>query len=237
MMCILAIGGGGFLMEGPGSPIDEYILQLTGRERPRICFVPTASGDLPEHLDRFYAAFGPRRCQPSHVAFFRRPGPGAVPPARLGAHLSAQDAILVGGGNTRSALAVWREWGLDLALREALAAGVVLSGMSAGALCWFEYGFSDAWGARYRPLKGLGLLPGGCATHYGADPAQRPTLVAAIDAGSMPASVAIGDYAAVLYQDGTLHRVVSWREGAAAYRVALEGGSVREMALPSERLQ
>ncbi len=237
MTRILAIGGGGFMMEDTRSPIDEFILQLTGRERPRICFVSTASGDLPEQLDKFYAAFDSGRCEPSHLAFFRKPRPGAVPLEAFEKHVIDQDAIFVGGGNTKSALAVWREWGVDVVLREAFAAGVLLSGMSAGALCWFEYGLSDSWNAGYRPLKGFGLLPGGCATHYPSDPRHRTALHRAVGDGTMPASVTINDYAAVLYEDRAVRRIVGWREDATAYHVSLESGTVQETALPCEQIR
>lgn len=137
---IVAIGGGGFLMEDGRSPIDDYILTLAAKPCPRICFIPTPSGDSEEHLDKFYAAFSPRDCRPSHLAFFRRQRPNALPLSDFPKHLLAQDAIFVGGGNTKSALAVWREWKLDAVLRQAWSTGVLLSGMSAGAMCWFQQG-------------------------------------------------------------------------------------------------
>jgi dipeptidase E len=110
MRRVLAIGGGGFLMEDAPSPIDAQLVRLTGKARPRICFVPTPSGDLPEHIDKFYSTFSPEACHPSHLSFFRKPSSGSLPMASFRDHLLAQDAIYVGGGNTKSALGVWREW-------------------------------------------------------------------------------------------------------------------------------
>jgi peptidase E len=229
---ILAIGGGGFLMEDAASPIDAHIVQLTGKPRPRICFIGTPSGDLPEHIDKFYAAFGAERCEPSHLAFFRQPRAGSAPLAALRDHLLAQDALYVGGGNTKSALGVWREWGADNVFAEAYAAGVLLAGVSAGAMCWFDAGLTDSyWGAGYQPLRCLGLLAGGCAVHYSSEPGRRTRLHEALAAGAVPATLAIDDHAAVLIEDGAAVRALSWAPGAGARRVDWVDGVVREAAL------
>jgi dipeptidase E len=103
---ILAIGGGGFLMEEAPSPIDRFIAQSTGRERPRVCFISTPSGDSVEHIEKFYAAFEPLGCVPTHLAFFRKPFRTSIRLADFAEPLLAQDAIFVGGGNTKSALGV-----------------------------------------------------------------------------------------------------------------------------------
>jgi dipeptidase E len=229
MQRILALGGGGFLMEDAASPIDEYIANLAGKPRPKICFLSTASGDHPEHIDKFYAAYGKLGCQPSHIAFFRKPGNGSIALSDLDAGVLGQDIIFVGGGNTKSALAVWREWHLDSIFRRALDSGVVLSGMSAGAMCWYESGLTDSyWGSGYQPLACLGLLPGACGVHYHSDGQRQSRLAEALLAGAIPAAVAIDDYAGVLYQDGAIAQVVSWRPGATAYSVAIRNGSVAE---------
>ena len=229
MQRILAIGGGGFLMENGPSPIDRYLLELAGHCRPRVCFVPTPSGDLPEHLDKFYLAYPDANCDPSHLSFFRRPSKGSAPLDSFEAHVLAQDIVYVGGGNTKSALAVWREWGLDVVLKKALESGVILSGMSAGAMCWFRQGLTDSyWEPEHRPLDCLGFLAGGCGVHYGSDPSRRSALHAAIEARTIEPSIAIDDQAAVLYRDGLLERVLSWREGATAYLVSLDAGRAHE---------
>ena len=234
---ILAIGGGGFLMEDAPSPIDSFILQLTGKAKPRICYVGTPNGDMPDGIEKFYAAFPVDRCEPSHLAFFRKPSPGSIPLAGYQEQLMRQDAIFVGGGNTKSALGVWREWALHDAFAQAYAAGTLLCGMSAGAMCWFEAGITDSfWGAGYQPLPCLGLLPGGCAVHYNSDPQRRPRLHAAIEAGAIPTTVAIDDFSAVLYEGGTLARVVRWGTGAGAYLVFAEAGRATENQFESEHL-
>jgi dipeptidase E len=234
MRRILAIGGGGFMMEDAPSPIDKQIVSLTGKARPRICYLSTPSGDLPAHLDKFHTAYGDLGSDTSHLAFFRQPDARSIPVADFAVRLLDLDAIFVGGGNTRSALAVWREWGVDTALRRAWENGVLLAGMSAGAMCWYEAGLTDSfWGPTYRPLDCLGLLPGGCAVHYGSDPKRRTSLYAALEAGAIPASIAIDDFAAVLYEGTSVDRVFSWRSGSTARRVDREAESVIETALPA----
>ncbi|MEM5421211.1 peptidase E [Paraburkholderia ferrariae] len=237
MQRILAIGGGGFMMEDTPSPIDRYIIDATGRTRPRICYLATPSGDLPAHIDKFHAAFGSSGCETSHLAFFRQPDARSIPVFDLRPKLLEQDAIYIGGGNTKSALAVWREWGLDAILREVWESGVLLAGMSAGAMCWFEAGLTDSfWGSTYRPLDCLGLLPGGCAVHYSSDPKRRETLHAAQHARMVPPSIAIDDFAAALYLGTSLDRVLSWQTGSTAYKVYREGSKVIETALPAEHI-
>lgn len=237
MRQILAIGGGGFMMEDGISPIDVYIRKLTGHSNPRVCFISTPSGDLPGHIDKFYAAYGALGCETSHLAFFRMPSHNAIPVSQIAAHLLAQDAIFVGGGNTKSALAVWREWAVDSALRAAWENGVLLAGMSAGAMCWFEAGLTDSfWGTEYRPLPCLGLLPGACGVHYSSDPKRRASLHDALKANAVPASVAIDDYAAVLFNGSEIDRVVSWRDTATAYRVSGNVSEVTETSLTAESI-
>jgi peptidase E len=238
MRRILAIGGGSFLMEDGPSPIDDLILRLTGKPRPRVCFVSTPSGDLPEHIEKFDLAFSSEVCEPSHLAFFRKPGPRSIPRADIESHILQQDVLYVGGGNTKSALGVWREWGLDHTLMKAYEAGVLLCGMSAGAMCWFEAGITDSfWGAGYRPLAGLGLLAGGCAVHYNSDPQRRPRLHAALQARAIPPTVAIDDLSAVLYEEGRLCRVYKWGNGQGAYFAVAEAAGVVETPLEAESLR
>ena len=234
---VLALGGGGFLMEDGRSAIDEYLLELAHRDRPRICFVPTPSGDLPEHLEKFYAAYTPALCEPTHLSFFRKPSENSVAPAGLEEHILSRDIVFVGGGNTKSALGVWREWGLDAVLGRALKAGVILSGMSAGAMCWFELGLTDSfWGPELQPLRCLGFLPGSCGVHYGSDSKRRPALHAALKSGTVSRAVAIDDYAAVLYRDGQVERVLSWSSGATAYSVTISDGNVDESAYEAQNI-
>ncbi len=226
---ILAIGGGGFLMEDAPSPIDRFMVDLARRDKPKVCFVSTASGDPVEMIEKFYAAFEPLGCEPSHLAFFRKPFRNALPLSGFAEPLLHQDIVFVGGGNTKSALAVWREWQLDQVLREAWQRGILLAGMSAGALCWFEDGLTDSyWGAGLKPLKCLGFIPGGCCVHYSGEPARRIALHAELGGGVRAPRIAIDDGAAVLYSGADLEKVVTWRDGAGAYSVFARDGVVVE---------
>jgi dipeptidase E len=238
MKRIVAIGGGGFLMEDGPSPIDDYVLALTRKSNPRICFIPTPSGDSEEHLEKFYAVFTQKKCIPAHLAFFRKPRPQSLPLPDFADHLLAQDVIFVGGGNTRSALAVWREWGLDAVLARAWSNGIILSGMSAGALCWFEVGVSDSFGdGAYRPLQTLGFLQGACAAHYNAFPERRAMLHDSVNAGTVPDTLAIDEGAAVVFTGRTMKCVVSWRNSCTAYSVSRINGSVREEPYACEHIR
>jgi dipeptidase E len=153
---IVAFGGGGFSMESGNPLLDDYVLGLAcaaGRDRPRVCFLPTASGDADHYLVRFYRHFPSTRCEPSHVSLFRRDR--GVPCVRD--HLLAQDLIYVGGGSVISLLGVWRAHGIDVILREAWEAGVVMAGLSAGSLCWFAEAMSGYHGES-RPVRGMSFL-------------------------------------------------------------------------------
>jgi len=151
---IVAFGGGGFSMESGNPLLDDYVLGLAcaaGRDRPRVCFLPTASGDADHYVVRFYRHFPAPRCDPSHVSVFRRDrGVGD-----LRDHLLGQDLIYVGGGSVISLLGVWRAHGIDAILREAWEAGVVMAGLSAGSLCWFAEAMSGYHGES-RPVRGMG---------------------------------------------------------------------------------
>src|SRR3954462_4313060 len=134
---IVAFGGGGFSMEAGNSCLDDYVLALTQRERPKVRFVPTASGDADHYVVRFYRAFSAARCEPSHISLFRRERASGAVDGDLASHLLAQDLVYVGGGSVVSLLGTWRAHGLDDVLRAAWRNGTVLCGLSAGSLCWF----------------------------------------------------------------------------------------------------
>ncbi|HEX3511529.1 MAG TPA: peptidase E [Solirubrobacteraceae bacterium] len=231
---ILALGGGGFSMEKDSSLLDDYALSLTRAERPRVCFLPTASGDADHYVVRFYRRFS-AACDASHVSLFRRDqGTGGVEDS-LGEHLLSQDLIYVGGGNVVSMLGAWRAHGIDAILRRAWRRGIVLCGPSAGSLCWFAEALSAFHGAP-RTIRGLGLLPYSNCVHYDAEPERRREyhrFVAEHGCGGFAAD----DGAALHFHGTELHRVVSSRHAAGAYRVdPRRGGGVRERRLPVELL-
>ena len=225
---IIALGGGGFSMES--SPVlDDYILAAAGKPHPRICFVATASGDAEGYLLRFYRRFTSADCTPTELSLFRR----SV--ADLEAFACAQDVIYVGGGNTANMLAVWRAHSFDRALRRAYSAGVVLAGLSAGSICWFESGITDSYGLTLQGTEALGFLPGSHCPHYDSEAACRPTYQRLIREGLAP-GIAADDGVGLHYVAGKLHRVVASRPEARAYRVFLSSGEVVEEAIVPELL-
>jgi dipeptidase E len=209
---ILAMGGGGFSMEAGNALLDDHALALTAAERPRVCFLPTASGDADHYIVRFYRAFPAGRCEPSHISLFRRDG-GA---SDIAAHLLAQDVIYVGGGSVISLLGAWAAHGIDLMLRAAWEAGVVMTGLSAGSLCWFSGGVT-AFHGEAQPVHGLGLLPWSNAVHYD-DEKRRHAFRAAVADGMAP-GYGTGDGAALHFVGADLARVVGSRPQARAYWV------------------
>jgi len=227
---IVALGGGGFSME-PGNPLmDAYLLGLIERARPRVCFLPSASGDADHYVVRFYRHFGADRCEASHISLFRR----EQGVADIRAHLLSQDVVYVGGGSVISLLGVWRAHGLDQILREAWEAGVVLCGLSAGSLCWFAEGVTAFHGGPER-VEGLGLLPFSNTVHYDGEPGRRPAFHDFVRDG-MVSGYAVDDGAALHFAGSELHRVVASKRGAQAYRVGAVGGEVVETALPGDYL-
>jgi dipeptidase E len=225
---IVALGGGGFSMEKDSSLLDDYILSLTSSERPRVCFLPTASGDADHYVVRFYRRFS-AHCDASHVSLFRRDqGVGGVEDD-LATHLLSQDLIYVGGGNVVSMLGAWRAHGLDSVLRRAWRRGIVLCGPSAGSLCWFAESLSAFHGAPRR-VRGLGLLPYSNCVHYDAEPARRAEYHRFVAAGMRP-GFAADDGVALHFRGTLLERAVSSRRDGHAYRVEPARDSVVEVPL------
>jgi dipeptidase E len=221
--CIVALGGGGFLMEPDNPRLDRYILSLAPRSPAKICYVPTASGDSHYNIARFYEAFPVDRCLPSHLRLFGR----KIQDLRT--FLLDQDIVYVGGGATTYMLAIWRLAGLDAVLREAWERGIVLSGISAGALCWFEAGLTDTFGRPLQALRdGLGFLPGSFCPHYDGEQDRRPAFHAAVGDGTVPPGLAADDGAAVVYRGTAVAETVSSRPAARAWRVERTAQGVRE---------
>jgi dipeptidase E len=223
---IVVMGGGGFSMESRNPRLDRYILGLTRKPKPRVCFVATASGDSRDYIRRFHLAMERLPCRPSDLPLFRR---DARDPAK---HLLEQDVIYVGGGNTANLLAVWRLHGVDQAMRQAWRRGTILCGVSAGMICWFESSVTDSFGPHRELLDGLGLLPGSACPHYDGEPNRRPTYHRLIREKVLPAGVAADDGAAIHFVGRRIFRCVCSRPHAKAYRVERRGATVIETPLP-----
>jgi dipeptidase E len=222
---IVAFGGGGFSMESGNPLLDDYVLELAPSSRPRICFLPSASGDADHYIVRFYRAFPAGRCEPSHISLFRR----EQGTADLRAHLLSQDIVYVGGGSVISLLGVWRAHGIDSILREAWEAGVVLCGLSAGSLCWFDESVTGFHGGPRR-VKGLGFLPWSNCVHYEAGGARRESYRRFLIEGMRP-GYAAEDGTALHFKGLELHRVVASRPEARGWRLERRGGGVAETRL------
>lgn len=223
---IIALGGGGFSMEPENLLLDRYVLEQAGKDRPRVCFLPTASFDAPDYVERFYEAFGQLPCEPSHLTL-KNPNVADVE-----AHVLAQDVLYVGGGDLMNLLDMWHKKAFDLLLKRAIERGVVLAGVSAGALCFFEAGVVESVPGHFAPAKGLGLLAGSHAGHYRADVPRRVAYHRSVLRGVVPAGVGADDGVALHYVDGTLERAVSSRPEGRAYRVEVRRYALLERDLP-----
>jgi dipeptidase E len=219
------MGGGGFTMRERSSSLDRLVLDLTGKPVPRVCFLPTASGDPREQATRFQERFSAWPCEPSILSLFHL-GRDRLDPRE---HLLAQDAIYVGGGSMRNMLAVWREHGVDAVMRAAWERGILLAGLSAGAMCWFEGGITMSGGAP-APAAGLGLLPGSLSVHLDSELERVTAYREAVGDGRLPAGWAAEDCAGLLFAGTELERCVSSRPGARVVAIAPDGEGTTAVA-------
>jgi peptidase E len=214
-------------------PFRDYLYGLTGRAGPRIAVLTTASGDDPAGAALTCGWFEGGGAEVGHLALF--PMPSVADPEDF---LLSRDLIFVGGGSVANMLAVWRVHQLDRIMRAAWQAGVILAGVSAGAICWFEGGTTDSFGPDLRPFTdGLGLLAGSYCPHYDSEPGRRPLFTSLVAAGRLPAGIACDDGAGAHFVDDELDAVVSGLPGAAGYLVGPDGaGGFTETALAARPL-
>ncbi len=215
---VLAMGGGGFTMDERSPALDRFALELAAVPVPRVCFMPTASGDPREQITRFYDRFGSWSCEPSILSLFHLARDRVDPVS----HLLAQDVIYVGGGSMRNMLAIWREHSIDVAMRAAWERGAVLAGLSAGAMCWFEGGVSKSGGLP-EAVPGIGLLPGSLSVHMDSEPERWPVYVEAVAGGRLPAGWTADDGAALVFSGSELRECVGSRPEARVKRVVPDG--------------
>ena len=221
MKQIISIGGGGFGRSLGELRIEKYIINQSKSKNPKICFIPTATGDDNGYINNFYRAFNSLACIPSDISFFKRT-------IDLRKHILDQDIIFVGGGNTKSMLAVWREWGLDAILKEAYDKGVIMSGVSAGAICWFEQGITDSWSHDLAIMDCLGFVNGTCCPHYDEEPNRRPFVSRALKNKSIDSCISIEGFNALHLVDDSPKYSVAFKDNNDTYNVVLKNGEVSE---------
>ena len=208
----MAIGGGGFGRDNSSFLIEKYILSLSKNDCPRICFLPTATGDNDTYIVRFYSVFSRLNCIPTHIEFFKRT-------IDLNEHIMDQDIVFVGGGNTKSMLAVWSDWGMNNILKNAYEKGIIMSGVSAGSICWFSSGITDSWDNQLRILPCLDFIDGTCCPHYDEEPSRIPFVKKILSKKEVTNCIAIEGGAALHLIDGRPFKNVSFKNNKNSYNV------------------
>jgi dipeptidase E len=224
----ILIAGGGF-----NTPFLRYMAELTGKPRPKICFLPTASADSATGTISFFRNCAPLDVEPSMQESF-------IASTRQSrgwdeVFLSV-DAIVVSGGNTLNQQAIWKAQGIDQVLRQAWDRGIVLGGASAGSLCWFEEGTTDSRPKELTIVECLGFLKGSHAPHYDAEVQRRPHYEKLILSGQMKPGYACDNDAGIYFEDNDVRRVVATRAGAKCYHVRVEDGKIAERVLEPEMI-
>ena len=227
----IVASSGGFVGTGlwgvmrPGR-IFARALELSGKDRPRVLFILTASGDDPQYLAAMYSALADTNCDVDHLALFPQPN------RPVDEAIDKADVIWVGGGSVANLLALWRLHGVDTALRRAWESGTVLGGVSAGSICWHVGGPTDSFGKELAPVTdALGFLPYGNGVHYDSEEQRRPLLHELVSSGTLPESYATDDRVAIVYRGTEPVEVITDvpDTDAAAYRVTIgEDGVVEE---------
>lgn len=218
---IIAIGGGGFGRNPGDGVIEQYILDQTGKDNPNICFIPTATGDNEAYKVNYYSTFSKLDCNPVHLDFFKRT-------PNLENLISEQDAIFVGGGNTKSMLAVWKDWDLDKLLKNAYEKGVVMSGVSAGANCWFERAVVDSWEENLRVIECMGFVKGNCCPHYDEEPQRRPAVKKFLEDGTFNSCYSVEGNCALHIKNDDEYLSIDFGKEKNAYVVSLDDNKVKE---------
>jgi aminopeptidase N len=220
---IIALGGGGFGRNPGDGVIEQYILDQTGKEKPNICFIPTATGDNEAYKVNYYSTFSKLDCNPIHLDFFKRT-------PDLEQLIPQQDAIFVGGGNTKSMLAVWKDWNLDKLLKDAYEKGVVMSGVSAGANCWFERAVVDSWEEDLRVIDCMGFVKGNCCPHYDEEPQRRPAVKKFLEDGIVDSFYSVEGNCALHIKNDNEYLSVDFGKEKNAYIVSIDDDKIKEAA-------
>jgi len=218
---IIAIGGGGFGRSPSEGIIEKYIIKQSKVTTPKICFIPTATGDNEGYKVNYYSTFSKLNCRPCHLDFFKRT-------PDLENLIFSQDIVFVGGGNTKSMLAVWEDWGLGKILKVAYDSGIIMCGVSAGAICWFEKGISDSWANELKIINCLGFIPGNCCPHFDEEPQRKPALKKFLMKGALEDCNAIDGGCAIHFKDGNPYKAIAFHKGKNAYLVRLNNNKITE---------
>jgi len=221
---IIAIGGGGFGRSLGSLKIEKYIISLISKERPKICFIPTASGDSSLYKLNFYRAFSKLDCITSHIDFFSRT-------ENIEEKVLSQDIIYVGGGNTKSMLAVWKEWNLDNILQNAYEKGIVMSGVSAGAICWFEKGITDSFAKELNILDCLGIVDGIACPHFDEEKEREPYVNDVIQREIIESCICIEGNCALHIKNDFEYSSIDFGDGKRCYRVTKENNNLKKEIL------
>ena len=224
----ILIAGGGF-----NEPFIRYMAQLSGKKRPRVCYLPTASADSPSGIISWFRSCAALDVEPhvqeSFIASTRQTkGWDEV--------LLSMDGIVCSGGNTLNQQAIWKAQGIDVVLKEAWDRGIVLGGASAGSLCWFEEGTTDSRPKELTTVKCLGFLKGSHSPHYDREPGRRPLYQKLIGSGEMKPGYACDNDAGIYFEDNEVKRVVATRPDAKVYYVSVVNGKVVEKLMEPERI-
>lgn len=226
---ILSMGGGGFSMEPGNQLLDNFFFSLAQKKNPEVCFIGTASGDAQGYIERFYDYMKDHEVIPSHLSLFK------APVGSLRDFVLSKDVLYVGGGNTRNLMSLWREWGLDKIIVEAYNSGVVLGGLSAGGLCWFEEGVTDSIPGSLTELSCMNLIEGSFCPHYDGEEDRRPSYHKLI-ADGLKAGYACDDSAAVYFENEKFVEAVCSVKEASAYYVKNENARIVEEKLKTRFL-
>ena len=226
---IIAIGGGGFGRNPGIGIIEKYILEQSKKDMPNICFIPTATGDDESYKVSYYATLTKLNCNPTHLDFFKRT-------PNLEKIVMKNDIIFVGGGNTKSMLAVWRDWGLDIILKKAYESGVIMSGVSAGAICWFQKGITDSWANKLNIIDCLSFTKGNCCPHYDEEAERKPSLSNFILNEQINECFAIEGGCALHIKNDAVFKAVSFKEEKNSFLVKKEDEKIIENVLPKINL-
>ena len=221
---IVAIGGGGFGRSIGSLKIEKYIISLVSKKRPKICFIPTASGDNSLYKLNFYRAFSKLDCITSHIDFFSRT-------EDLKKKVLTQDIIYVGGGNTKSMLAVWKDWNLHNILQSAYEKGIVMSGVSAGAICWFEKGITDSFAKELNIIDCLGIVEGIACPHFDEEKEREPYVNDIIQREIIESCICIEGNCALHIKNDFEYSSIDFGIGKKCFRITKENKNIKKEIL------